>query len=112
MTQVESSYQEFTKRNASVVFIAAQKIDGMFKGREHILKHSYPFPVLFDESREVTRAYGVYQALGVDTYNLARRSAFLAGAGGKLLWIAVSPHQREAPSIQDMIGAIEPSGKY
>ena len=112
MAQVEASYQEFTKRNIGVVFTAAQKIDGLFKGKEHARKHSYPFPVLFDESREVTRAYGVYQAIGVDTYNLASRSVFLIGSGGKVLWIAVSPHQREAPSIQDILAAIEACDKY
>jgi peroxiredoxin len=112
MAQFESSYQEFTKRNTGVVFVAAQKIDGLFKGKEHVQKHAYPFPVLFDESREVTRAYGVYQAFGVDTYNLARRSAFLIGGGGKVLWIAVSPHQREAPSIQDFLAVIESSDRY
>jgi peroxiredoxin len=112
MAQVESSFSEFTKRNTAVVFIAAQKIDGLFKGREHVRRRSYPFPVLFDESRQVTRAYGVYQAFGIDTYNLARRSAFLVGGGGNILWIAVSPHQREAPSVHDLLAAIEASDKY
>jgi len=58
MTQFESAYQEFTKRNASVIFIAGQKIDGLFKGKEHVHRRKYPFPILFDEQREVTRAYG------------------------------------------------------
>ena len=57
MTQFESAYHEFKTRNAGVVFIAGQKIDGLFRGKEHIHKHKYPFPVLFDEKRNVTRAY-------------------------------------------------------
>ena len=112
MAQLESSYDEFAKRNTGVVFIAAQKIDGLFKGKEHVRKHAYPFPVLFDESREVTRAYGVYQAIGIDTYNLARRAVFLVGGGGRVSWIAVSPHQREAPPMQEIIAAIEACDKY
>jgi len=112
MTQFESAYQEFTTRNAGVVFIAAQKINGLFRGKEHIHKHAYPFPVLFDEKRAVTRAYGVYQALGVDTFNLARRALFVVGPEGRICWIGVSPHQREAPPLGDILTAIEACGKY
>ena len=112
MTQFESAYHEFKTRNAGVVFIAGQKIDGLFRGKEHIHKHRYPFPVLFDEKRNVTRAYGVYQALGVDTFNLARRALFVVGRDGRICWIGVSPHQREAPPLRDILAAIEACGKY
>src|SRR5262245_34854480 len=111
MTQFESAYHEFRKRNAAVVFIAAQKIDGLFRGKEHIHKHTYPFPVLFDEKRNITRAYGVYQALGVDTFNLARRAVFVVSGDGTICRIAVSPHQREAPPLEEILAAIESCGK-
>jgi len=95
-----------------VVFIAAQKIDGMFKGKQYLSRHKYPFPVLFDETREVTRAYGVHHAFGIDAYNIARRSVFVIGGEEKVCWIAVSPHQREAPDFQSVLQAIEACGKY
>jgi len=104
---LESAFDEFRKRSAVVLVIDAQKIDGVFKGKEHVNKHRYPFPVLFDENREVTRAYGVHHALGIDAYNIARRSVFVIGKEGKVCWIAVSPHQREAPDLQAILGAIE-----
>ena len=107
MTQFESSQHEFTKRNAAIVFIAGQKIDGLFKGKEHVHRRKYPFPVLFDEKREVARTWGVYQAVGIDTINLAKRSLFVVGGDGKICWIAVSPHQREAPQLQEIFAAIE-----
>ena len=112
MAQFESSYDEFTKRGAGVVFIAAQKIDGLFKGKEHVHKHKYPFPVLFDETREVTRAYGVHHALGVDAYNIARRATFVVARDGKICSIAVSPQQREGPRLEEILSAIEASDKY
>jgi peroxiredoxin len=107
MTQFESAYLEFTKRGAAVVFIAAQKIDGLFKGKEHVQKRRYPFPVLFDETRSVSRAYGVHHALGIDAYNIARRAMFVIAGDGKICSIAVSPHQREAPSLEYICAAIE-----
>jgi peroxiredoxin len=112
MAQVESSYDEFTKRNAAVVFIAAQKIDGLFRGKEYIEKHKYPFPLLFDETRKVTRAYGVYHAFGVDAYNIAHPAIFLVGRDGKICWIAVSTSQRERPPISKVLSAIEACDKY
>ena len=112
MTQFESAYDEFKKRGAAVLFIAAQKIDGLFKGKEHVQKQKYPFAVLFDETREVTRDYGVYQALRLDGYNIARRATFVIGSGGKICWIAVSPQQRVGPRLEDILAAIESCGKY
>jgi peroxiredoxin len=112
MTQFESSHAKFEKRGAAIIFIAAQKIDGWFKGKEHVQKRKYPFPVLFDETREVTRAYGVHHQLGVDAYNIARRATFVVGADGKVCWIGVSPTQREGPSLEEIFGAIESCGKY
>ena len=111
MTQFESAYNEFEKRGAAVVFIAAQKIDGWFKGKEHVHKRKYPFPILFDETRTVTHAYGVYHALAMDAYNIARPATFVVSAGGKICWIAVSPSQRERPRLDDIFDAIESCDK-
>ena len=112
MTQFESTHDEFMKRGAAVLFVAAQKIGGLFHGKEHVEKHHYPFPLLFDETREVTRAYGVYHALGIDAYNIARPATFVIAADGKVCWIAVSPSQSERPQIQQVLSAIEACGKY
>lgn len=106
MTQLESSYGEFTKRGAALVVIAAQKIEGMFRGKNHIQQHDYPFPVLFDEKRSVTRAYGVYHRLGVDAFNIAHPATFVIAPDGKVSWIAVSPNQVERPDTEDILNAI------
>lgn len=109
---MESAYNEFQKRGAALVVIAAQKIDGWFKGREHVQKRNYPFPLLFDETRAVTHAYGVYHALAVDAYKIARPATFVVGGGGKICWIAVSPSQIERPPLEDIFAAIESCDKH
>ena len=106
MTQLESYYDEFTKRGAGLVVIAAQKIEGMFRGKKHIQEHDYPFPVLFDEERNVTRAYGVYHRLGVDAFNIAHPATFVVGPDGIVSWIAISPNQAERPETEDILNAI------
>ena len=94
------------------MFIAAQKIDGWFKGKEHVQKRKYPFPILFDEKRAATRAYGVYHPLAIDAYNIARPATFVVGAHAKICWIAVSPSQYERPRLEDVFAAIEACDKY
>ena len=111
MAQVESSYDEFVKRNAPVVFVAAQKIDGLFRGKEHIEKKKYPFPVLFDETRRTTRTYGVYHAFGHDAYNIAHPATFVIDRDGKIRWISVSSNQAERPATEDILWAIDRCNK-
>lgn len=106
MAQFESSYEEFTKRQAGLLVIAAQKIEGLFRGKEYVAQHQYPFPVLFDKNRQVTRAYGVYHRLGLDAFNIARPATFLVDRGGKVSWMAVSPNQIERPGTEDILAAL------
>jgi peroxiredoxin len=106
MAQLESSYDEFKKRDARLVVIAAQKIDGLFRGKNYVDQHHYPFPILFDETRSVTRAYGVYHRIGMDAYNIAHPATFVVNKEGKLSWIAISPNQNERPPVEDILGAL------
>ena len=112
MTQLESAHGEFTERGAALVVIAAQKINGLFRAKEHVRKHAYPFPLLFDETRQVTRAYGVYHAIGKDAYNIAHPATFVVGPAGEICWIAVSPSQTERPAVQEILAVIESCDKY
>jgi peroxiredoxin len=106
MTQFESSFDEFTKRGAGLAVIAAQKIDGLFRGKEYVQQHQYPFPVLFDEDRRVTHAYGVYHRLSVDAFSIARPATFVVGRDGKISWIAISPNQNERPDTEEILAAL------
>jgi peroxiredoxin len=107
MAQFESSYEEFTKRSAGLLVIAAQKIEGLFRGKEYVQQHTYPFPILFDETRKVTKAYGVHHFLGVDAINIARPATFVMGSDAKISWIAISPNQVERPGIEDILAALD-----
>ena len=107
MAQLESSYDEFKKRDAGLVVVVAQKIDGLCRGKEHVYQHQYPFPILFDEARTVTRAYGVYHRIGFDAYNIAHPATFVVGKNAKISWIAISPNQVERPPIEDILAAIK-----
>ena len=109
---MESDYREFEKRGVSIVFVMAQKIEGAFRAKGFVERHNYSFPLLFDEDRSVTKAYGVYHLAGIDAFRIARPAMFLMDGSGKVLWIAVSSNQFEVPATADVLAAIEASGKY
>ena len=92
--------------------IAIQKIDGMLRARKFVEEHGYHFPMLFDETRETTKAYGVYHFAGVDAFRIARPSVLVLDRERTVRWIAVSPHQRARPSTGALIEAIESAGRY
>ena len=45
--------------------------------RRYIEDTGLPFNILIDESRDVSKAYGVWQRIGLDAWNIARPSLFL-----------------------------------
>lgn len=109
---MESDWNRFEDRRARVVAIAVQKIDGLLKARRFVEEHRYRFPILFDETRETTKAYGVYHFVGADAFRIARPAVFVLDRKLTIRWIAVSPHQRARPSSDRLIEAVEDAGRY
>ncbi len=109
---MESDWDEFDRREIRIICIAAQKIDGIQSAKKFVKKHNYKFPILFDESRETTKAYGVYHPFGLDAYRIAHPAAFLLDDAQKIQWIAVSPNQAELPTNAQILEAIAAAGKY
>ena len=106
MAQLEPAYSKFQELGARLVIIAAQKIEGWFRGKEYVHQKQYPFPVLFDETRQVTRSYGVYQAIGKDGLHIAHPATFIVGRDSRIAWIGVSPNQTERPAPADILDVI------
>lgn len=64
-----------------------------------------PMTVLADESRQASKALGIYKALGFDSFRQARPSAFLVAPGGTIRWSAVFPEdESKAPRLDDYVG--------
>ena len=86
---------------------------------EHVflmdMEYTYNYRPDFFEDETVTKAadrLNALKAVGIDTINLARRATFVIDGDGRICWIGVSPHQREAPTVQQILSAIEACGKY
>ncbi len=95
------------KQAGSLVFIAAEKRHGMFKPEKFLAEHPTSFPFLLDEDRAVTKAYGIYQRLGLDAINIARPSTFVVDETGKIRYLHVGATQTDRAPVAEVIAALE-----
>jgi peroxiredoxin Q/BCP len=63
-----------------------------------------PMIVLADESREASKEFGVYKALGFDSLRHARPSAFMIDRSGTVRWSTIFPDEEDkAPKLEDYL---------
>ncbi len=96
MAQFEPYKDQIAKAGAALVYIAAEKRQGMFKPEKYLAEHPISFPFLLDEDRQVTRAYGVYHALGLDAVRIAHPATFIVDRGGvaRMIYVGLDQHDR------------------
>jgi peroxiredoxin len=84
--------------------VVAQKSDRV---RTYIEETGLPFNILVDESRAVLKAYGVWHAVGIDAWNIARPALFLIDRTGAIRYSFVADRQDEFPEHAAITQAIE-----
>lgn len=87
-----------------MVPVLAQRRDAV---RRYVEETGVPFNVLVDESREVAKAYGVWQRFGLDAWNIARPALFLIDRSGAVRYSFVADRQQEYPDHDRILEAIE-----
>jgi methyl-accepting chemotaxis protein len=87
----------------SVVAIVAQQSAAV---RRYVEDNGLPFYILVDETREVTKAYGVWHRVGLDAWNIARPALFVIKATGTIQAIFVGESQEEFPSPAEIEAAL------
>ena len=83
--------------------MVAQKSEAV---RRYVEETGLPFNILVDESRDVLKAYGVWHALGLDAWNIARPALFLIDPSGAIRYSFVADRQEEFPSHADILQAL------
>lgn len=78
--------------------------------RTYVEETGLPFNILIDESRDVMKAYGVWQALGLTSWNIARPALFLIDRQGTIRYSFISQRQDQFPSHEQIVAAIRGSG--
>jgi peroxiredoxin len=106
MAQFEPMKSELEQAGAQLVFIAAEKRDGMFKPAKFLEKHPVSFPFLLDEDRTVTKAYGLYHRLAKDAFNIAHPATLVVDTGGTMRFIYRGENQTDRAPVEQVMEAV------
>src|SRR5271167_822678 len=106
MAQLEPMKTELERTGAQLVFIAAEKCDGMFKPAKFLKKHPVSFPFLLDEDRAVTRAYGLYNRLAKDAINIAHPATLVIDTSGKVRYLYRGDNQLDRAPLEEVMAAV------
>ena len=75
--------------------------------RRYVEETGLPFNILVDESREVLKLYGVWQRLGIVSWNIARPALFLIDMDGTIRYSFIGQKQDEFPSNAEILSALD-----
>ena len=75
--------------------------------RRYVEEAGLPFTILVDESREVTRRYGVWHRLGLDAWNISRPALFVIDKTGMIRSVFVGESQEEFPGREEIERALD-----
>ena len=87
-----------------MVAVVAQNSDVV---RRYVEEAGLPFHILVDESREVTKRYGVWHRMGVDAWNISRPALFVIDTTGLIRAVFVGESQEEFPGREEIERALE-----
>jgi peroxiredoxin len=106
MAQFEPMKNEIERAGAELVYIAAEKRDGMFKPVKFLEKHPVSFAFLLDEDRTVTKAYGLYHRLGTDAINIAHPATLVIDGTGMVRSIYRGDGQTDRAPLEQIMSAV------
>lgn len=104
MGHIRGIYSEFEKRGARAIVILAESLPRM---QEFLKDHQYPFPLLSDVRRAVTREYGVYVRVNFESVNIARPADFILDADGKIKYNYIGRIQTDFPPDEDLFAVFD-----
>lgn len=111
MAQFEPLKNEIEQARAQLVYIAAEKREGMFKPAKYLAGHPTPFPFLLDEDRSVAKAYGLYHRLGSDAIHIARPATLVIDQHGMVQFIYRGANQRDRIPVAAVMEVIKKLAK-
>jgi peroxiredoxin len=107
MTQVESRIKDIQTHGTQLVFIAAEKRDGVWKPGKFLDKRPIQSPFLLDEDRSVTKAYGLHHALSTDAINIAHPATLIIDRSKTVRYIYRGDNQNDRAPMGEVIAALQ-----
>ena len=106
MAQYES-YKEEIEGPGSLVYVAAEKRGGIFKPEKFLEKQPTSFPFLLDEDRKVTKSYGIYVAMNIESINIARPACFVLDRNGLIKYLYLGSNQFDRAPMDQVMQAFK-----
>jgi peroxiredoxin len=106
MAQLEPQKSEIEQLGTALVYIAAEKHDGLWKPTKNLAEHPISFPFLLDETRSVTKAYGLYHAFGHGAFRIAHPATLIVDGSGIVRYIYRGEDQLDRAPIEQMLLAL------
>ena len=107
MAQFEPLVAELESREAQLVYIAAEKRDGMFKPAAYLEKNPISFPFLLDEDRRVTKEYGLYHRIGTDAFNIAHPATLVVDKSRMVRYVYRGSNQLDRAPLDQVLLAVK-----
>jgi peroxiredoxin len=106
MAQLEPLKSAIEQAGAQLVYIAAEKRDGMWNPVKYLAEHPVSFPFLLDEDRTVTKAYGLYHRLGHDAIHIAHPATLVIERHGVVGYIYRGQDQTDRAPVEAVLDAV------
>ena len=106
MAQVESIKHEVGNSGAELAFVAAEKREGVFKPVKYLEKNPISFPLLLDEDRTVTKAYGLYHRFGRDALNIAHPATLVIDQERSIRYVYRGDNQLDRAPLEQVIVSV------
>ena len=103
MVELAQDVDEFRGHRVATAVVLTQRASGV---QRYTGDRLLPFELLVDETREVTKAYGVWHRIGLDAWNIARPALFLIGRDRAIRYSFIGDSQDEFPSHDEIVQAL------
>lgn len=107
MAQLEPYGEELKRLGVGLAYIAAEKRHGIWKPEKYLREHPTAYPFLLDEDRAVTKAYGLYHALGHDAIRIAHPATLVVDWSGVLRYIYRGENQLDRAPVEEVLAAVK-----
>lgn len=112
MAQLELAKDEILQTGAQLIYIAAEKGDGVWNPRKFLQQHPVSFPFLLDEGRTVTKAYGLYHRLGIDAFNIAHPASVVVDRNRTIRYIYRGDSQSDRAPLEQVLAAVRKCANF
>jgi peroxiredoxin len=106
MAQLEPMKVEIKQAGAQLVYIAAEKANGVWKPVKFLQSHPVSYPFLLDEDRSVTKAYGLYHRLGMDAIHIAHPATLVVHRNRSVGYIYRGDNQTGRAPLPPVMAAV------